>query len=240
MMVTTKELNYSWLRQEKEPDNKYKWFTYYRDMKGIRRLNKIVEEMKKKEPYLESYPSYNQIKKASSVWKWKQRTVDYDNYLQIQLITSHKQTLIVYEEETINIDKKIFHALNNEVEKLIKNTQLPPDKKIKALKQATILNHELLNGVEHIANTEIPEVQYIDVEATKEHEIIEALIDNTNKAIKPEEVANLLEDYTEEEVKEILQRYINKKEADYNSIGLEALGSDIVQYGKQMFQIPKL
>lgn len=239
MVITTKELNYSWLRQNKEPDNKYKWFTYYRDMKGTRRLNKVVTEMKKKEPYLESYPNYNQIKKASSIWKWKQRTLDYDNYLQIQLIDSHKQTLIIYEEETINIDKKIYQALNNEVDKLIKNTQLPPDKKIKALKQATMLNHELLNGVEHIANTETPEIQYIDVEATKEHEIIEALLDNTNNAIKPEEVEAILEDYSEEEIKEILQRNINKKQANYDSIGINTFNHDTIRYGKELFQFPK-
>lgn len=240
MIVQTKENNYSWLRQDKEPDNKYKWFTFYRDMKGTRRLNKVVDMMKKKEPYLESYPTYDQIKKASSVWKWKERTVDYDNYLQLQLITSHKQTLIIYEEETINIDKKIYEALNNELEKVIKDKDLTPDKKIKTFLNATKLNHELLNGVEHIANTEIPEVLYIDMEATKEKEIMNTLIDNENGTIKPEVLTDLLEDYTTEEVKEILNRGINKQEAYINDSNLEHLYKrETINYGGESFYIPK-
>lgn len=240
MTIKTHENNYSWLRQDKEPDNKYKWFTYYRDMKGTRRLNKVADLMKKKEPYLESYPSYDQIKKASSVWKWNERTRDYDNYLQIQLITSHKQTLIIYEEETINIDKKIYQALSNELEKVIKDKNISPDKKIKTFLNATKLNHELLKGVEHIANTEIPEVMYTDIEATKEADIIETLINNTHGIIKPEAVTDILEDYTTEEVKEILHRGINKKELDLRELGLNSMAKhDTVKYGNEFFNIPK-
>lgn len=240
MVIYTNENNYSWLRQPNEPDNKYKWFTYYRDMKGTRRLNKVVQIMKEKEPYLESFPSYNQIKKASSLWKWKARTIDYDNYLQIQLITSHKQTLIIYEEETINIDKKIYQALNNELERVINNKELPPDKKIKTLLNATKLNHELLNSVEHIANTEVPEIKYIDMEATKEQDLINILIDNSSGSVKPEDLQSLLEDYSEEEVKEILTRNINKRNADLNRMGLSSFAQyDTVNFGKNSFNVPR-
>ena len=125
-MILTKENKFSWLRQDKEPEATYKWFTYYRDMKGTRRLKKVIQNLKEKEPYLERYPTYNEIKNASSTWKWKQRTIDYDNYMQIQLIESHKQTLVIYEEESINIDKKIYNALNTEIDHIIKNKELTP------------------------------------------------------------------------------------------------------------------
>ena len=42
MTITTKEVNFSWLRQDKEPDSYYKWFTYYRDMTGTRQIKKVI------------------------------------------------------------------------------------------------------------------------------------------------------------------------------------------------------
>ena len=211
----TKELNYSWLRQNKEPESMYKWFTYYRDMRGTRRLNKIVDEMKTKEPYLERYPTYNEIKKASSNWKWRYRCVDYDNYMQLQLIESHKQTLIIYEEESINIDKKIFNALNTEIDTLIRDTELPPEKKIRALKEAQILNKELVGGIEHIANIEVPEIRYIDVDKTRQNEIVQSLINNAKGIITADEVTNITDGVPAEEVIRMINSYIATENNSY-------------------------
>lgn len=209
-MILTEENKYSWLRQNKEPENSFKWFTYYRDMEGTRRLKKVIEVMKQKEPYLETFPTYQQIRKASSIWHWKQRSIDYDNYLQIQLIESHKKTLISYEEESINIDKTLYKALNNEIQKLIKNNEIDPLKKIKAFKEAQEVNKALLSNIEHIANTELPTVKYIDLEATRQQDIIQTLINNTEGTIAPEEAESVTDGFTPEEVEDVINREINK------------------------------
>lgn len=241
IMVFTDENKFSWLRQNNEPENSYKWFTYYRDMEDTRRLNKVVAAMKVKEPYLESYPTYQQIRKASSVWHWKQRTIDYDNYLQIQLIESHKKTLISYEEESINIDKKLYNALNNEIDKIIKNNEIPPTKKIKAFKEAQGLNRALLGNIEHIANTEIPEVQYIDLEKTRNEEIINGLIQNTKGTITPEEAENLLDGYTPKEIEKIINLKVNELNSNKSRFdGLLDLGvdnSEVIKYNDKTFNL---
>lgn len=237
-MILTKENNYSWLRQDKEPEASYKWFTYYRDMKETRRLKKVIDIMKEKEPYLERYPSYNEIKKASSIWSWKQRTIDYDNYMQIQLIESHKQTLIIYEEESISIDKKIYNALNMEIDKIIKDTTLTLDKKVKALREAQKLNKDLLSDIEHIANIEVPEVKYLDIEATKEENIINSIIQD-NKGFLRGNLEDVLEGYTPEDVKNIINRVT--KERDYNRSPLmeQYTEYDTVNYDNETFNIPR-
>lgn len=240
-MILTSENKFSWLRQANEPENSYKWFTYYRDMEDVRRLKKVIDVMKVKEPYLEAYPTYSQIRKASSVWHWKQRAIDYDNYLQVQLIDSHKKTLISYEEESINIDKTIYNALNNEIQKLIKNPEIDPLKKIKALKEAQELNKALLGNIEHIANTEYPEIKYIDVTATREEEIINSLINNTDGTIKPEEVETLLDGFNPEEIEEVITRKINKLTANDKGGILSGLGFDnskIIKYNDKTFNLP--
>lgn len=240
-MIRTVENKFSWLRQNNEPENSYKWFTYYRDMENIRRLNKVIDVMKEKEPYLEVYPTYSQIRKASSVWHWKERTLDYDNYLQIQLIDSHKKTLISYEEESISIDKKLYNALNKEINKLIKNKQIDPIKKIKAFKEAQELNKALLGNIEHIANTKIPTVKYIDLEKTRNEEIINGLIQNTKGTIAPEEAENLLDGFTSEEVETIINRKIN--ELENNKTGFEGLidlgvdTSETIKYNNKTFKL---
>lgn len=240
MVVTSKENTFSWLRQDKEPEASYKWYTYYRDMKGTRRLKKVIEILKEKEPFLERYPSYNEIKKASSVWKWKQRTIDYDNYLQIQLIESHKQTLVIYEEESINIDQKIYNALNTEVDNIINNTELPPDKKIKALREAQKLNRELLEGIEHIANINVPEVDYIDVDKTREEDIINSLISDSKGYLKSGTLESILDGYTSKDIKELLTRNINEKEARICGNGLENwIKYDKINYDNDTYNIPK-
>ena len=241
-MITTKELNYSWLRQPKEPETVYKWFTYYKDMKGIRRLNKVVKLMKEKEPYLERYPSYNEVKKASSNWKWKQRTIDYDNYMQLQLIEDHKQTLIIYEEESINIDKKIYNALNIEIDKLLKNDDITPDKKIRAFKEAQLLNKELLSGIEHIANIEVPQVNYIDVTRTIEEEVIDCLIKHSQGIVSKETLEDRLEGFKPEEVKDIIIRYINRINSNPIFKNTDILkGTEVtVIYDKETFYIPAI
>lgn len=243
-MILTKENKFSWLRQDNEPENSYKWFTYYRDMEGTRRLKNIVDVMKKKEPYLEAFPTYQQIRKSSSVWHWKQRAVDYDNYLQIQLIDSHKKTLISYEEESINIDKKLYNALSNEINKIIKNKEIDPVKKIKAFKEAQEVNKALLGNIEHITNTEIPEVKYIDLEKTRAEEIINGLIKRTNGTIKPEEAENLLDGFTSEEVEEIINMKINELEDNkplLNGFSLESLGinsnSKTIKFNDKTFNL---
>ncbi|MBE6513410.1 MAG: hypothetical protein E7Z75_09790 [Methanobrevibacter olleyae] len=238
MVILTKENKYSWLRQNKEPESAYKWFTYFRDMKGTRRLKKVIEIMKEKEPYLERYPTYNEIKKASSLWTWKQRTIDYDNYLQIQLIESHKKTLIIYEEESINIDKKIFNALNTEIDTIIKNEELAPDKKIKALREAQKLNKSLLSDIEHIANIEVPEVKYLDVEATLEENIINSLIQDS-KGYYRGNIEDVLEGYTPEEIKGIIRRYSAEKEANNNPLLSSMVKYDNITYDNENFNIPK-
>ncbi len=240
-MIFTDEIKYSWLRQSKEPENSYKWFTYYRDMEGIRKLNKVVKVMKEKEPYLESYPTYQQIRKASSIWHWKQRTVDYDNYLQIQLVESHKKTLISYEEESISIDKILYKALNNEIQKIIKNNEIEPIKKIKAFKEAQELNKALLGNIEHIANTKLPEVRYIDLEKTRNEEIITGLIENTKGTIKPEEAENLLDGFTSEDVEEIINMKVNELNSNKSRFeGLIDLGldnSEVIKYNDKTFNL---
>ena len=40
MNIEANNVNFSWLRQDKEPDSYYKWFTYYRDMTGTRKIKK--------------------------------------------------------------------------------------------------------------------------------------------------------------------------------------------------------
>lgn len=237
MIITTPENNFSWLRQDREPEASYKWFTYYRDMKGTRRLTKVADLMKEKEPYLERYPSYNEVKKASSTWSWKRRTVDYDNYLQIQLIESHKQTLIVYEEESIDIDKKIFKALNTEIDKIINNQELPSDKKIKALREAQRLNKELLGGIEHIANTEIPEVSYIDVNKTRENDIINSLLCNSKGYLKAGTLEDVLDGYTSEDVEDVINRYINEQESNRWNTFYDDQYTNVVYDGKS-YNIP--
>lgn len=237
-MIYSKENKFSWLRQDKEPEASYKWYTYYRDMKGTRRLNKVVDLMKEKEPYLERYPTYNDIKKASSNWNWKQRTVDYDNYLQIELIQSHKQTLIIYEEESIRIDQKIYNALNTEIDNIIKNDKLTPDKKIKALREAQKLNKELLNGIEHIANIEVPEVSYIDMEATKEETIINSLIQDSKGYLRGT-MEDILEGYSSEDVKSILNRVSNEKQANVHPFLREQIEYDFINFDNEQFTIPK-
>lgn len=237
-MIYSKENKFSWLRQDKEPEASYKWYTYYRDMKGTRRLNKVVDLMKEKEPYLERYPTYNDIKKASSNWNWKQRTVDYDNYLQIELIQSHKQTLIIYEEESIRIDQKIYNALNTEIDNIIKNDKLTPDKKIKALREAQKLNKELLNGIEHIANIEVPEVNYIDMEATKEETIINSLIQDSKGYLRGT-MEDILEGYSSEDVKSILNRVSNEKQANVHPFLREQIEYDFINFDNEQFTIPK-
>lgn len=234
----------SWLRIPNEPENSYKWFTYYRDMEGVRRLTKLVEVMKTKEPYLESYPSYNQIRKASSKWYWNQRVRDYDNYLQIQLIDSHKQTLISYEEESITIDKKLYTALNTEISKIIKNNEIDPIKKIKAYKEAQELNKALLGNIEHIANVELPETKYIDLEKTKEDDIINALIKNTNGIITDEELDDILDEFTDEEIRNILVRKRNelnhkhsKNGFNLDTLGLELDDTEEINYNGETFTI---
>lgn len=237
-MILTEENKFSWLRQTKEPEASYKWYTYYRDMKGTRRLNKVIEIMKEKEPYLERYPSYNDIKKASSNWNWKQRTIDYDNYLQIQLIQSHKQTLIVYEEESITIDQKIYNALNTEIDNIIRSNDLTPDKKIKALREAQKLNKELLNGIEHIANIDVPEVKYIDMEATKEETIINSLIQD-NKGYLRGTIEDVLEGYTPEDVKAMINRVSNERLANTHPLFLDQKQYDNITYDNENFSIPE-
>lgn len=237
-MILTEENKFSWLRQTKEPEASYKWYTYYRDMKGTRRLNKVIEIMKEKEPYLERYPSYNDIKKASSNWNWKQRTIDYDNYLQIQLIQSHKQTLIVYEEESITIDQKIYNALNTEIDNIIRSNDLTPDKKIKALREAQKLNKELLNGIEHIANIDVPEVKYIDMEATKEETIINSLIQD-NKGYLRGTIEDVLEGYTPEDVKAMINRVSNERLANTHPLFLDQKQYDNIIYDNENFSIPE-
>jgi len=240
-MIRTLENKFSWLRQNNEPENSYKWFTYYRDMENIRRLKKVIDVMKEKEPYLEVYPTYSQIRKASSVWHWKERTVDYDNYLQIQLIDSHKKTLISYEEESINIDKKLYNALNTEINKIIKNNQIDPLKKIKAFKEAQELNKALLGNIEHIANTKIPQVKYIDLEKTRNEEIINGLIQNTKGNIAPEEAENLLDGYSSEEVENIIYHKMNELENNKSEFdGLMNLGidtSETIKYNNKTFKL---
>lgn len=237
-MILTKENKFSWLRQTKEPEASYKWYTYYRDMKGTRRLNKVIDVMKEKEPYLERYPSYNDIKKASSNWNWKQRTIDYDNYLQIQLIQSHKQTLIVYEEESISIDQKIYNALNTEIDNIIRSNDLSPDKKIKALREAQKLNKELLNGIEHIANIDVPDVKYIDMEATKEETIINSLIQD-NKGYLRGTLEDALEGYTPEDVKSLINRVSNERIANTHPLFLDDKHYDNITYDNESFSIPE-
>lgn len=241
-MILTAENNFSWLRQPNEPENSYKWFTYYRDMEDVRRLKKVIDVMKVKEPYLESYPTYQQIRKASSVWHWKRRSIDYDNYLQVQLIDSHKKTLISYEEESINIDKTIYNALNNEIQKLIKNQEIDPLKKIKALKEAQELNKALLGNIEHIANTEYPEIKYIDVSATREEEIVNALINNTDGTIKPEEVETLLDGFNPEEIEEVINRKIKKLTSnETRNLFSDLVGFDRtkqIKYNDKTFDLP--
>ena len=237
-MIFTKENKFSWLRQDKEPEASCKWYIYYRDMKGTRRLNKVIDIMKEKEPYLERYPSYNDIKKASSNWNWKQRTIDYDNYLQIQLIESHKQTLIIYEEESINIDQKIYNALNNEIDNIIRSNELTAYKKIKALREAQKLNKELLNGIEHIANIDVPEIKYIDMEATKEENIINSLIQD-NKGYLRGTIEEVLEGYTPEDVKNIINRVSNERIATTDPFFLEHKKFNKITYDNESFSIPE-
>lgn len=237
-MIFTNENNYSWLRQDKEPEASYKWFTYYRDMKETRRLQKVIDIMKEKEPYLERYPSYNEIKKASSNWNWKQRTIDYDNYMQIQLIESHKQTLIIYEEESISIDKKIYNALNMEIDKVINNPDLTPDKKIKALREAQRLNKDLLSDIEHIANIEVPEVKYLDVTRTKEENIINSLIQD-NKGFFRGNVEDVLEGYSPEDVKELINRVTNERHFNTPDLLADYTEYDTINYDNETFSIPR-
>lgn len=239
MVITTKENNFSWLRQYREPDASYKWFTYYRDMKGTRRLNKVPDIMKEKEPYLERYPTYNDIKKASSVWSWKARTIDYDNYLQIQLIESHKQTLIIYEEESIDIDKKIFKALNTEIDKIINNNDISSDKKIKALHEAQKLNKELLGSIEHIANIEVPEVSYIDVNKTRENDIINSLLSSSKGYLKSETLEDVMDGYTPEDVEDVICRYINKQESK-RFLNFDDEDYTNVMYNGKSYRIPDI
>lgn len=238
MVITTKENNFSWLRQDKEPEASYKWFTYYRDMKGTRRLKKVISIMKENEPFLERYPTYNELKKASSVWSWKYRTVDYDNYMQIQLIESHKQTLVIHEEESINIDKKIFKALNTEIDKIINNIELPPDKKIKMLREAQKLKQDCLSGIEHIANTEIAEVNYIDVDKTREENIINCLLNKSKGCLKEGTLEDVLDGYSSEDVQEVITRYINEKENDKYRTYFDK-DYITVEYGDNVYRLPE-
>lgn len=216
MTITTNEVNFSWLRQDKEPDNYYKWFTYYRDMTGTRQIKKVIDVLKEKEPYLEKTPSYEQLRKASSKWYWKRRTVDYDNYMYIQLLESKKQMLITYEEESTNLAKKIYEQVDKEVNNIIENEELTPDKKLKAYKVAQDLNISLLESIEHVANTEIHEVSYIDVAAARKQDIITALVNATDGIITPEQLNEQIEEYTNEEIEEIINKEKAKRNVQHN------------------------
>ena len=62
----------------------------------------------------------------------------------IQLLESKKQMLITYEEESTNLAKKIYEQVDKEVNNIIENKELTPDKKLKAYKVAQDLNISLL------------------------------------------------------------------------------------------------
>lgn len=237
--VLTTENNYTWLRQDKEPENAYKWYTYYRDMKGTRRLNKIIDDMKAREPYLEKYPTYQQIKNASSNWCWKARTRDYDNYLQTQLIDSHKQTLVIHEEKTINLIQDLYKALGVTLQE-VSNADLEPLKKLKCLDLVEKINRRLLGDLEHVTLTETPEVKYLDFQETRENNIINMLIDVENGVRTPEELAEVLEGYNSEDVEKVIKRTINKQTVKNTWIGgVFDNGHDTVNYEGTQYQIPK-
>lgn len=238
--VETTINNYSWLRQDKEPENSYKWYTYYRDMEGHRVLKKIPDLIRAREPYLEKFPTYQQIKNASSLWCWKARTRDYDNYLQLQLLDKHKETLILYEEETIKNTKKINNILQDTLNDINNNNDIDPLKKLKCLELAGRITRGMLADLEHITQKEPAHLKYIDLPETRERNIINTLIDINNGVRPPEELTQAVEGYTTEEVEEIIKRTINKRRVK-NTYGnyVHDNGHDTIIYNGVSYEIPK-
>jgi hypothetical protein len=135
----------SWLRQPKESEKTFEYFSYFLSLPPAERSNRRVSE--------EYTVSEQNIKQIRCRWKWNERALEYDNHLAsaatravTKAVEKAEFNWATWEAGNLERTRKITDELFNKVEEILKLevVQFRADDAIRFTESAVILTNYLM------------------------------------------------------------------------------------------------